>query len=186
MSELKPVAAQFIVTDAAGLSGVFSRSQIDWLVGQDVIQQTEVRATGPQAAFVLYKVLTGESVHAVHERIMREPSLAECDFCRYIPARWRVNVHPFTLEMGFNQRVPFNRPVAACDECVPFVRERDRKGLLEHALAKTIDYARETEPLASHIRGVPRHHVEAQVFPLLRVFVMKVLGNRKGWPERIG
>lgn len=177
----------YVVRDGDEKQATFGETQIRWLAEQGLIRQEEVRAAGPTTAVALYLVVGDETVFDIHERVIAEPSLSECDFCRAKPAKWRQPVNLFHIDLGPAESVPFGRDVFLCDDCQPLVTNRDRAALIERSMNATIDYAlAKGGATEEYLSGLTRHQMKTKLFPRVRVWTMKVLGNRKGYAERIG
>lgn len=126
---------------------------------------------------------TLRTVFDLNDRVMAEPSLRECDFCRRAPAAWTIRVRPFevTLPPAGPSPIGDHRPMVACDECAPFIDSNRKADLVEHAVDVVVTDARAQGILR---RDVPLHAARNQIRPMIRGVVYGMFANRRGRPVR--
>lgn len=173
-----------IVQDHNGKKATFGPLQTDWLMEHGLIEHTGYQDTGPGSGVNFYKPLDGKTSDEIHLRVLAEPELRECDFCRVPAAPWRINVRPFRIRQGPTP-APFTRPVFCCEECVPFVRSNDKAGLMQRMIDQTIVEAeRRGGQIAAHVSGLTPEQIKRGLGPIVKEFVTEVFAHRKGFPER--
>lgn len=121
----------------------------------------------------------------VHELTMAQPELRECDFCRYTPSPWEIPVRRFELKHG-PQPGPFREFAICCDDCIDFVKVRDRDGLFERAVQATVEYAKKQGGyLAAVAHTQSPNAIRRALGPLVKEMIRKTLANMDGEPRRI-
>jgi hypothetical protein len=174
-----------VVVDHKGQRAHFGPLQSGWLLEQHLVERTGYEGTGPASGIDYYRPIDGLTVFDVHERVLEQPHLRECDFCRATPAGWRIAMRaPFDLTQGPTPG-RFTRPAFACTECSELVRNHDKVGLIERAIVETVEYARnQGGALEAHVQGLTSQQIKVGLTPLVREVVTKVFANKRDEPER--
>jgi hypothetical protein len=121
----------------------------------------------------------------IHELTMAQPELRECDFCRHLPSPWEIPVRRFELKHG-PQPGPFREFAICCDDCIDFIRARDRDGLFERAVQATVEYAKKQGGyLAAVAHTQSPYAIRRALGPLVKEMIRKTIANMDGEPRRV-
>lgn len=158
-----------------GEKAAFGPVQAEWLVGEGHARLVEVTGTSEQTEVRLYSSFS-KSAQELADLVEEQPHLRECDFCRRTDAPWNVNHRPFSITFpGATQPTPMTRPMYACDECVRFIHNHDKRGLVEHAVRR----AWEAAPVRMSLNRAREHAA-----PFIREVVYGTFATREGFPVR--
>jgi hypothetical protein len=171
----------YIIEGSDGQCVALGPVQTMWLERGGFVERTE----HPE----LWRALHGLTHQQIHEMVLAQPELRECDFCREIPAGWRINCRPFALTLGPNAGARLggpDRPLFACDVCVRYVRENRKDQLVEYVIAATVEKAKTLgdDPAARAARSQPWPVIKKHLAPTVREVVYGMFGHRIGFPER--
>lgn len=174
MSEL------YLVQGVDGQVVAFGPIQAQWLERGGFIEPTDQ----PN----VWRALHGLTMEDVHKLVMAQPDLRECDFCRTIPAGWRIKCRPFVLTLGPYAGARLggaDRPVFACDVCVRYVRENRKQQLVEYVIAATVEKARAGGGELRQIAETqPWPLIKRHLTPVVKEVVYGMFAHRVGQPER--
>lgn len=167
------IAHLHVIDDRKGERISVGARQAAWLEKHGVIQPDKGGEGG-----VWFAPL--KTIHELNQLILETPEMRECDFCRCPENLWAIKVRRFVTSLG-----PIERPLYACEGCVPFVRANDKRGLLTYAIDSMVrQVVAEGGELGAHVQRLSRRQVEAAVAPLLTEIITGMFGHRDGWPVR--
>lgn len=153
----------------------FGPAQAAWLVEQGHAHLVKVTETSEATEVRLYASVSN-SARELDDLVRAQPHLRECDFCRRTDAPWNINHRPFPITFpGASAPTTLDRPMAACDGCVRFIRDNDKRGLVEHAVRRAWE--------DSGVK-VSLDRAREQLTPFIREVVYGTFANRQGYPER--
>lgn len=170
----------YIVEGADGLRVSVGPLQAAWLEQGGFIERTDEQ--------FIWRALHGMTMQDIHNLVLSQPELRECDFCRTTPAGWRINCRPFRLTLGSHAGARLggpDRPMFACDVCVRYVRENRKAALVEYVIASTVEKAKSMGgDVADVARTQPWPRIKAHLTPSVKEIVYGMFGHRIGHPER--